>query len=51
MKDNNPADLDAAKVNDVVINAVEDDAASLHAVEDNATTLETEECAREDGAR
>ena len=48
MKDNNPTNLDAAKVDDVAINDVENDAASL-AAEGNVTTLEAEECAKEDG--
>ena len=51
MKDNKPTDLDVAKVNDLAINATEDDAASLDAVEDDAATLEEEECTEEDSAR
>ncbi len=51
MKDNEPTDLDIAKVDDLAINAAEDDLASLDAVEDNATTLKEEECTEEDSAR
>ena len=48
MRVNDPTNLDAAKVDAVANNAVENDAASL-TVEGNVTTLEAEECAKEDG--